>query len=228
MYKLLPNKIIISKFQRKLFILHMLATNFMSREETRRQEKSLFLLKTSFQFLSLADVATEGLILQKNNNCIVTDSLATEEEFMEKTKYGDFNIGIAILFNLYHGIELLLKGFLLIKGFQLSKHNLKRLRVEFEKRYPEEEQLNYFFNRYINDDHLPLYLNEFLTANKLEFGGLYEALRYPLDKNLNWPKIYDPLIYSGNYGYNFFSELHDDLEKAFHAAVKLRNKEIDG
>ena len=72
----------------------MLTVNFMSKVETKRQEKSLFLLKASFQFLSLADVATEGLILQKNNNCIVTDSLATEEEFMEKTKYGDFNIGI--------------------------------------------------------------------------------------------------------------------------------------
>lgn len=192
----------------------------MSKKEPK-YESALSLWKASFQFLSLVEITSQGTLSQGNKCFVIKDLPITEEEFEEETKYSDCNIAIAVLFNLYHGIELLVKGFLLMKGPVKPKHNIRELCMEFKAKYPFERELNEFFTKYTDNADLPTCLKEFFTENEIEFKDLYEALRYPSNPNFERMKTYSSLAYKGGDSLPFFQELHNDIVKVRRVAVKL-------
>ncbi|MGD8307721.1 MAG: hypothetical protein PVF17_13770, partial [Ignavibacteria bacterium] len=86
----------------------------MSEED--KYKRSLSFWTMSFYYLNLTLTIFEKTIENNNIWVVVDDSPITEHNYREKTKFSDFNIMIPSLLSFYHGIELLLKGFVLFKS----------------------------------------------------------------------------------------------------------------
>lgn len=141
-------------------------------------------------FLNLVYNVVGEMIKHGNKFSITTDyddSLTQEEQselFNEKIKWNDNNIGIPVLFNFYHGLELFMKGMLDAKGLVFeSNHNLEtlyRLIKEKEQYYPKnclEILKKYVF---INNCNIP-----FFKDNKITPNHFYLAFRYPVSQIKN-------------------------------------------
>ena len=99
-------------------------------------DRTFLLLFVSFSalaaFPSLLTLSSEYLDLVKNiadknieqgNPHIISDVMMTEKKYEEMTRWSDFIISIPSLSNFYHGLELLLKGFLMLKENYILKLN---------------------------------------------------------------------------------------------------------
>ena len=171
--------------------------------------------------MMLVENVSNEIVAQGNNWIIIGEGLLDEDEYEDKTKWSDHSIMIPLLFDFYHGIELLVKGFLIARDSEESGHDIKELCDRFKEIYSDEEDSNSFLNKYTNEICIPPILKEFLAANGLKFGNLYEAFRYPLDLKFQREKTYQNLMYKGINGLEFFHELKRDIEKIRYSAVKL-------
>jgi len=182
--------------------------------------------KVSFEYLMLVQNIARETVTQGNTWFITKDwqdGPVTEIEHAEGTSWSDHTIIIPLLFNLYHGIELLLKGFLLVTpGTDVkAKHTVQLMSRQFYNAYPGEKELNGFLRKYTEEGNLPAILGEFLRDNAMPFDDLYQALRYPSDRDFQIFKKYIELKYRGSEGMPFFEELHEDIEAIRVAAVRL-------
>lgn len=179
--------------------------------------------KASFQFLALVENVSRETASQGNQWIMIKDDPIGTEEYAEGTKWSDHTIIIPLLFNLYHGIELLSKGFLLVvpKVTVKPTHTVQSLCREFAQVYSTETQLIAFFRKYTEDESLPLILKQFQEDNALSFENLYQALRYPSNRDFKDMRDYVSLKYRGEDGRKFFQELHEDIKAVRIAAVML-------
>ena len=180
----------------------------------------------AFQFLMLVENVAREITSDQNLFGLmkdVRDGPITENERLNATRWSDHTLIIPLLFNLYHGIELLVKGFLLITADVNVKprHSIQRLCREFSAAYPIEKELTAFFHKYTEESQLPPLLNEFLRDNALTFDDLYQSLRYPSDKDFMGQIRYVRLKYRGMRGVPFFQELHDGIKFIRPFAVRL-------
>jgi DNA-binding phage protein len=186
--------------------------------------KSLAFWNVALQFFTLVQNSVEETIKQGNEWTIVTTNKElTSEEYNDMTRWSDHQIIIPLLFNFYHGVEILVKGFLnLVPGFELKpKHSLEHLCSVFIKNFPKETELCNFLKEYIHAGKLPTLLSDFIKENGLTIDQLYEALRYPTDPSFTTIRSYLDLKYKGEEGLEFFKKLCDDIEIVRKAAVKL-------
>ncbi len=179
----------------------------------------------SFQYLRLVENVAQETVSSGNLWVMTRDFTAggiTEEEYANATKWSDHTIIIPLLFNLLHGIELLVKGFILVDPAETieKQHNIGELCKRFRVMYPDQDTLNQFFERYTTDDRAPELLQHFRIDNGLSMNGLYQALRYP-SHDFNSMRIYASLKYKGGSGTKFFSELVNDIRQTRVAAVAL-------
>lgn len=153
----------------------------------------------------------------------VSEGSILEDDLTETTRWSDHTLVIPLLFNLYHGIELLVKGFLLITPGVVVKptHSIQHLCRKFYTAYPNEIELHSFLRKYTEENQLPSLLREFLKVNSLTFADLYQALRYPSDQDFVDMKYYVRLKYKGQQGISFFQELHEAIRSVRPLAVQL-------
>ena len=187
---------------------------------------ALHLWTVSFQYFQLVQNVAREITSQGNQSVIVRDGaegLIEPAEFHEKTKWSDHSLGIPLLFNLYHGIELLVKGFLLITpGVNVkSEHNIQKLCRQFAKSYEQESELIVFLRKYTEEKELPRVIQEFLKDNDLAFDKLYQTLRYPVGPKFKNSNNYMMLMNRHTDGVPFFNDLVSDIERARRAAVML-------
>lgn len=137
------------------------------------------------------------------------------KEYERKTKWNDVNMVIPLLFNVYHGLELMLKGFILFSEGNGAKldHRIKELYRKFLKHYKDQKELIILFGRYIEKSQMPTLLHEFLDHNKLSANRFYESLRYPFNNNLSKEYQHFVLKYQGPDGIKFYSSLKRDIRK---------------
>ncbi len=90
--------------------------------------KELSYWQIGIQYLHLAQHVA-GLIVESGNKLVVISDREITEEFYEKeTRWADHNIALPLLFNFYHGLEVILKGFLVAKGMNINHtHKLTEL-----------------------------------------------------------------------------------------------------
>jgi hypothetical protein len=75
-------------------------------------------LGLSFQFWTLVINTISEMEKTENKKSLMSKYIPNEtfkesyKRYFEKTKWNDFNIGVPILFNFYHGLELIMKGLL--------------------------------------------------------------------------------------------------------------------
>lgn len=139
-------------------------------------------ISLGYNFLQLSINAIEEMNRQGNQTLIFSDSSLSDsdtwKEYDEKTKWADQNIAIPILFNFYHGIELILKGLIINCGGNLERktHKLSSLCKALKETpdRPSQELLTHF-NEIISGKGFGL----FFTQNKGSVDSFYELFKYP-------------------------------------------------
>jgi len=189
---------------------------------------SLHFLKLSHNYLSLVRNALEVAIEKGNVFVVIKDHEISEKELTEETKWSDFNIIVPILYNFYHGLELLMKGFLiLMKDYNLKKtHDIKKLLNDFCINYKKEIEIIKLLNKYADMNLMPKILSKFLKENKINVDEFYVFLRYPFDKRNEKKFSYYQLYGNDEKGLNLFKEIVSDIDILIPKIVKLyREKE---
>jgi hypothetical protein len=129
-------------------------------------------------FLRLAENASGRLVGTRNALSVASGREVSPDDYLRKTKWSDHSIGVAILFNFYHGIELSLKASLSLKGETKHIHKLSELLNRHETLFPKS-QLATTLERHIRtvDETSPV--GRFLVENDVSIDAWYEAFKYP-------------------------------------------------
>jgi hypothetical protein len=195
--------------------------------------RSLSFWRMGLKYLHLARVTAERIVSTKNRTVATWwGERGPEEEAKElgrQTKWSDARLVEPLLFNFYHGLELLLKEFALWKSGPHSKldHRLTVLLDSFMKEYPGEGDLIMAFQKYLAKPAMPEMLRDFLEKNGCSVNQLYESLRYPFNRDMS--QIYEHIMlkYKGYKGIPFYEELVTDIGVIAKCAVAL-GRDLEG
>jgi hypothetical protein len=126
----------------------------------------------------LAESAARQLCKNKNTLTVVSGEPISADEYAKKTRWSDHALGVAVLFNFYHGIELTLKGCLLLENSPKTGHRLTPLLAEFEKKH-KDTALASALAAHIRGIDASSPLGKFLTHNNVTIDSWYQSLKYP-------------------------------------------------
>jgi hypothetical protein len=186
-------------------------------------DKALGFWVVGIQYLHLVQAVSSEIHRQGNTHIIMSDETITTDEYMEKTKWSDHNLVIPLLFNFFHGLETLLKGFLCANRIQVKKsHKLSELLISFKNEFYYSSLIPYF-EKYIDKDKLPNILSEFCNKSNIGIDEYYQALKYSEGISGNQYQHY-PLKYQGQKGVQFFDDLRKDIEKIRQGSISLGRK----
>ena len=140
----------------------------------------------SYQFLNLAKEAINEMEKQDNRTLTLSDAKENKDdswsEYENNTRWNDMNVGVPILFNFYHGLELMMKGL----TFEVSKdvkldHNIESIYKNLAS-MPDgiSNELISLFSKYIVDDSP---FHQFFKDNKSSPKDFFNVLKYPESKN---------------------------------------------
>lgn len=182
--------------------------------------KALGFWTVGIQYLHLVQAVSNETHDQGNRHIVVTDDINNHNEYSEQTKWSDFNLVIPLLFNFYHGLEVILKGFRHANGVAGShSHSLSNLLTDFKANNPGNDLIP-LFEKYILQPNLPTILSEFCTESGITIDDYYQALKYPQSTRGD-QYHHHPLKYRESEGAAFFSELRDDIQKLREKMVSL-------
>lgn len=172
------------------------------------------------QYLHLVEMVANETIQQGNKFVVISDAEVSLEQYNSQTNWSDHSLVVPLLFDFYHGVEVLLKGFLVSKGRLGSKnHKLSGLLDEFGKLFPKHN-MGATLARYIVRDQLPEPLALFCAQSFISIDDYYQALKYHESTS---GKIYrhTPLKYRSDAGLTFFKGLVTDIKQVRRDAVTL-------
>jgi hypothetical protein len=179
------------------------------------------------KYIHLVRITAEQVVEHRNSIVAMWwGEKSSEEETAElaqQTNWSDARLVEPLLFNLFHGIELLLKGFALFEEDESPElnHKLTPLLQSFKDMYPEEAKLTAVFERYVNDAVMPELLRDFLNDNNATVDDYYQLLRYPFDFNFTKEHDHFKLKYKGAEGLPFYQELVTNLTDIAKKSVAL-------
>ncbi len=166
---------------------------------------------TAIQYLHLVEVVSEETVKQGNCWAVVSSEEVSWEEYAQRTKWSDFEIAVPILFNFYHGIELLLKGFILAKGELRQVHKISELYKRFCEIFPDNPVVE-LLKPYIRKIDPSSILGGFLSSNGISIDEYYQALKYPTStKGAKY--FHRPLQFNTDVGLKYFHELNQCVLK---------------
>lgn len=177
----------------------------------------------SNKYLLLVKNILDETIKQGNLWILTDENEISQKDYDEKTKWSDFNIIIPMLFNFYHGVELLFKGFLAFKINLKSTHKITELFNQFKNNYDENSNISDILKKYIeiSNNTMPEILRLTLENNNKTVDNLYEFLRYPTTKDITKMNNYFNLKYKDRSGIDFFKNLKNDVDVLIKESVKL-------
>lgn len=142
------------------------------------------------------------------------------EQYMDQTRWSDHALVIPLLFDFYHGIEVLLKGFLVAKRMPVKKsHRLSALLSDFNSSFPSNG-LDPLLAPYLDNSQLRQPLAEFCAESSITIDDYYQALKYPEGTSGKAFK-HTPLKHRGRAGVTFFESLVEDIGNIRREAVAL-------
>jgi len=168
----------------------------------------------AIQYLDLSE-KTSKKIHESGNEWIVVSRGSNWEkqdaEYKERTAWSDHNLGIPVIFNFYHGLELTLKGIIIAKGIDMKNHKLNAL-LDAVDEINYTDKIVSLIRPYVFDEFLPTILKEFLQESNISISNWYQALKYP---ESNKGEIYNhhSLKYREKDGANFFKKLSEDIHE---------------
>ncbi len=179
------------------------------------------------QYLHLVQAVSNETHQQGNTHVVISDDNICVNEYQEQTKWSDHNLVIPLLFNFYHGLETILKGFCLAKRIAgRHTHKLSDLLTEFKTNYPGSDLIP-LFEKYIVQANFPAILADFCTTSGITMDDYYQALKYPVSTR-GQQYQHHPLKYRESEGSAFFCELRDDIAEIRAKTVSLGRSECPG
>jgi len=110
----------------------------------------------AYNFFQLTKEAINEMEKQGNQTLIISGKRNDDDDgwddYERNTRWNDSNIGVPVLFNFYHGLELFMKGLLIkVSGEpKIKSHNLQDLYKELVKsEYHIPKELTGLFKKYI-------------------------------------------------------------------------------
>lgn len=188
--------------------------------DNRKYIRARGYLTIGIQYLHLVESVSQKIIESGNPLIVIKDKRVTVDEYLEGVRWSDHNLIIPVLFNFYHGIELLLKSFIILGGENITnKHKLSELVLLFDKMFPRSS-FGKFASKYVAMKSLPKLLKEFCETSGITVDDYYQSLKYPEStKGAKFNHV--PLKYKSAKGVVFFEELVGDIRKARADAVSL-------
>jgi len=137
----------------------------------------------AYQFFNLAREAITEMEKQGNKSLIISNGSSNDEdswvEYEHNTRWNDFNIGVPVLFNFYHGLELLMKGLLQEIGNnqKVTNHTLSE-HFQSLQNHPNKisNELTSILQKYIFNQNP---FNDFFLENEVTPDKFYQLLKYP-------------------------------------------------
>tara|TARA_R110002072_G_scaffold139442_2_gene283059 strand:+ start:1416 stop:2045 length:630 start_codon:yes stop_codon:yes gene_type:complete len=142
-------------------------------------------LGLSYQFWTLTKESINEMGKQGNKKLIMSlyDPNETDEQshqnYYQKTKWNDFNIGVPILFNFYHGLELCMKGLLQEIGKLPTNKNHKLsgyFQIISENNSVFIPEIIDSIGKVLNSENP---FHDFFKSNNSNVDNYYQLLRYP-------------------------------------------------
>jgi hypothetical protein len=174
-------------------------------------------------FLRLAEGACDQLAKNSNRLAVVGPTRIAPSTWDERTFWSDFRIGIPVLFNFFHGIELLLKGFLATSSPTPAHHRLSELLAAFEKAFPSTA-FGKTVASFVRDIDPSTPLGRFIADNSITIDYWYEALKYP-QSTKGKPFSHAALKYGGEATVDFWQSIGQGAALLRRQAVKLARGE---
>ena len=161
------------------------------------------------RFLRIANVTSEQLVVTGNPWVVSSDEEISPDKYNEETKWADHSIGIPILFNFYHGIELMLKGTILFcdNEYKPRTHKFTSLIQKLKEHLNEDSPFIKKIESYtVVPDSI---IKNFLDTNQINIDNWYESLKYP-ESNDNQEFTHLDLIYNSLRSLDFWKNLSSD------------------
>ena len=178
--------------------------------------RALRFLQLGIQFLDLSQKVAEEIHKSGNQLATIHEGFLTMDELEaaheQETRWADYNNGIPIFFNFYHGIELLLKGVLVAEGKSIrGVHSISNLVSEIEGLVGEQEFIS-SIREYLDEERLPAILLEFIRESKINIDQWYQAFKYPegIGKQSS-AYAHSRLLYTLEAGAEFYGKLAKDI-----------------
>lgn len=176
-------------------------------QDLKDQQISLGYWALGAQFLSLAYESCFEIV-DSGNKLVVIVKPTSHNQFNDADRWSDHRVGIPVLFSFYHGIELILKGFLAATGNQIHKphHRLTELLSNFESDHPNTDlakQINVALNPWVSTP-----TGNFLEQNNITIDDWYEALKYLASKKKQ-QFSHTHLKYGGHTTVSFWNHIHE-------------------
>ncbi|ETD72650.1 hypothetical protein V757_03090 [Pelistega indica] len=183
------------------------------------------------KFLSLVQSSTHMIVTTKNSLWITTTHDACtpegEQEFRETYQWTDTAISIPILFNFYHGIELLLKGYQQLLQIIIKNnftHHISTLFTNIKEKLSDNHKIIQLLTPYIHDIPQNSIIDKFLQDNNSTIDKWYELLKYPTNKKKNHNLFsHFELKYGGNDALPFWKDIEYTAKELIHTAVNDYN-----
>lgn len=161
------------------------------------------------RFLRMANVTSEQLVVTGNPWVVSSNEEISPDKYNEETKWSDHNIGIPILFNFYHGIELMLKGTILFCDNEY-KHRTHKFTLLIQKLKEHLNEDSPFIKKIESYTVSPnSIIKNFLDTNQITIDNWYESLKYP-ENNDNQEFTHLDLIYNSLRSLDFWKNLSSD------------------
>jgi hypothetical protein len=195
-------------------------------EVINSHEKALLFIGFSFNHLSLVENVLNETIRQGNEHVVTSNYELLPGEYEIKTKWSDFNIIIPTLNNFYHGLELLMKGLILLFEEDVSiDHNLETLFGKISQNSKINIEIKNSLAEHLDKNKLYAWIiTDFLKDNELTINQMYQALRYPLDTKFEKIREYYHLHYREEDGIPYFKKIINDSQKIRKECVELYRK----
>ena len=183
-------------------------------------EEALGYWTVGLQYLHLVQAVVAETIAQRNVHVMVSDKEIGWDQYERDTKWSDHRLVIPMLFDFYHGLEVILKGFLVAAGTQSKlDHRLSHLVSAFEAGFPGHV-IGATARKYVTQDQLPEVLASFCKTSGVTIDDYFQALKYPQSTHGNVYKHF-PLKYKGEKGIPFFEGLAKDIRDTVPQIVAL-------
>ena len=175
------------------------------------------------QYLETSKLLLKTMIESGNLNCgFGSSELEDRSNMIKNSNKSDSTLFIPALFNCYQGIELFIKGVLLLNNSEIKQeHEMANMIETLKNIYGETneiyKELNGFYKRQTEIITKFKKINNITTTKEL-----YESLRYPENKGKHYN--YFVLKYNDNDGIITFNYIIDTINKIRNIVIEEFNK----
>jgi len=198
--------------------------------ESGENLKALLFLTLGTKYFNLVFNSLGETVKSGNPHIVSSDTEETIwDNYFEKTKWSDFMIIEPILFNFYHGLELFLKGLLLLcsQDNVKAQHGLLNLFKQIDPIDSIAKDVKEIIREHLVISENDTFLYTFLKENNASIDQLYEALRYPSDKSFQNLNSYISLHYKEDGVIEYFKKIMQDIKTIQKFGVAFyRNKGV--